>query len=231
LRFENRILYLSFIVAILLTPSFLALAKPDEVILTIIELRANGKTAGGGNIIPPSDNSLDDSHYSLLRYHWYKTAEYYVNTANDYSYSSSQLEGVITSSANTWDDTSSVQIFTYLGTTDAKAGVRDDKNVVSFGSYTKGVIGVTYLWSSRGQMLETDTILNTYYGWSLSGESGKMDVQNIMTHEFGHWCGLGDLYKNSDYWLTMYGYSDYGFISARTLGLGDKKGIIAIYGL
>jgi len=34
------------------------------------------------------------------------------------------------------------------------------------------------------------------FTWSLTGEAGKMDVQNIMTHEFGHWCSLDDLYED-----------------------------------
>jgi hypothetical protein len=57
-----------------------------------------------------------------------------------------------------------------------------------------------------------------------------MDVQNIMTHELGHFCGLKDLYNDADYWLTMYGYSDYGLIYARTLGLGDINGLKTVYG-
>jgi len=51
-----------------------------------------------------------------------------------------------------------------------------------------------------------------------------------MTHEFGHWCGLADLYNDVDYWLTMYGYGDYGLTYARTLGLGDINGLHAVYG-
>jgi hypothetical protein len=57
-----------------------------------------------------------------------------------------------------------------------------------------------------------------------------MDVQNIMTHEFGHWCGLADLYADKDYWLTMYGYSNYGETYKQTLGLGDILGLRAVYG-
>ena len=71
---------------------------------------------------------------------------------------------------------------------------------------------------------------NTRFQWSLTGETGKMDVQNIMTHELGHFCGLKDLYNDADYWLTMYGYSDYGLTYARTLGLGDINGLKVVYG-
>jgi len=72
--------------------------------------------------------------------------------------------------------------------------------------------------------------MNTYYGWSLSGEAGKMDVQNIMTHELGHFCGIADLYNDADYWLTMYGDGDFGQTDKRTLGLGDILGLRAFYG-
>jgi hypothetical protein len=72
--------------------------------------------------------------------------------------------------------------------------------------------------------------MNTYYAWSLSGGSGRMDVQSIMTHEFGHWCGLKDLYDNAYYWLTMYAYADYGQTWRRSLGIGDINGLRRVYG-
>lgn len=52
-----------------------------------------------------------------------------------------------------------------------------------------------------------------------------------MTHEFGHWFVLDDLYSDADYWLTMYGYAGYGETYKQTLGLGDIMGIQAIYGV
>jgi hypothetical protein len=58
-----------------------------------------------------------------------------------------------------------------------------------------------------------------------------MDVQNIVTHEFGHWAGLADLYNSADSLLTMYGYSGYGVTYQRDLGLGDRMGVQAVYGL
>ena len=76
--------------------------------------------------------------------------------------------------------------------------------------YARAVIVVTHIWYSGSQILETDTRLSTLFKWSLSGEARKMDVQNIVTHKFGHWCGLDNLYDDKDYWLTMYGYSKYG---------------------
>jgi hypothetical protein len=73
--------------------------------------------------------------------------------------------------------------------------------------------------------------LNTRYSWSLTSEANRMDVQNIVTHEFGHWAGLADLYNSADSLLTMYGYSGYGVTYQRDLGLGDRMGVQAVYGL
>lgn len=71
---------------------------------------------------------------------------------------------------------------------------------------------------------------NTYYLWSLSGESGKFDVQNTATHEMGHWGGLLDLYSPADSDKTMYGYIDPGETKKRILHWDDIVGIRAVYG-
>jgi hypothetical protein len=84
---------------------------------------------------------------------------------------------------------------------------------------------VTYIWAIGDQIIETDCIMNTFYSWSLTGENTEMDVQNIMTHEFGHWCGLKDLYATSYSALTMYRYSNYGVTYQRTLEAGDISGV------
>jgi len=180
--------------------------------------------------IPPQDDSMTNPHYLLLDFHWYTTINYYINTKNKYGFSATAVVNTITTSANTWDQETAYQVFSYKGTTGRNAGRRDGYNVVSWGGYQAGIIAVTYIWYSGSQIIETDCRMNTYYKWSLSGEAGKMDVQNIMTHELGHWCGLDDLYDDVDYWLTMYGYGNFGETYKRTLGLGDINGLEAVYG-
>jgi hypothetical protein len=227
----RKIAFLLIIVISVTSVPLLSSAKQDDVSLTVIELVLDeGSGSIKVNAIPPTDDSRSNPDYKLLSYRWYTTVNYYVNPSNRYSLSASQVVNAITTSVNTWDGETRFQIFSYKDTTTRSAGKRDGYNVVSWESYKKGVIAVTYLWSISGQLIETDTKLNTFYGWSLTGEVGKMDVQNIMTHEFGHWCGLNDLYANSDYWLTMYGYSNYGVTYQRTLGLGDILGLQAMYG-
>ena len=180
--------------------------------------------------IPPTDDSLTNPHYKLLRYHSYSTINYYVNPTNSYGFSQSAVVNTITGSVNTWDMETAYQVFSYAGTTSRIAGKYDGYNVISWGTYSAGVIAVTMSWVRGKRVLEVDCLMNTYYGWSLTGEAGKMDMQNIMTHELGHFCGIADLYNDADYWLTMYGYAGFGEIYKRTLGLGDIRGLEAFYG-
>jgi hypothetical protein len=210
-------------------------AKQDEVQLTILELKANGKpggTPGGGNTIPAEDNSLTNPDYSLLRFHWFITANYWVNPAGAAPLAPGSIVTAVQTSTNTWNSKTEFTVFSYQGTTSDSALVKDGKNVVDWGPINNyGIIAVTYIWSVGKQIVETDLRMNTHYHWSLTGESGKMDVQNILTHEFGLWSGLNDLYKNPDYWLTMYGYADYGQTWKQDLGQGDINGLQAFYGL
>lgn len=218
------------------TPLLAQASRPDEVHMMVIEHVLKGKpTPGGGDdsstsSILAADDSMTNPHYKLLPFHWYTTANYWINPSNKYGFSVSAVVTAIKTSADTWDKETKAPVFSYQVTTTKSAGKRDNYNVVAWGAYRTGVIAVTYIWYSGSQILETDIMLNTFYKWSLSGESRKMDVQNIMTHEFGHWAGLADLYNDVDYWLTMYGYSAYGETYKRTLGLGDINGLEYWYG-
>ena len=132
--------------------------------------------------IPSTDDSMTNSYYELLGYKWYATISYYINPSNRYGFSTTNVVNTITTSANTWDAQTSYAVFSYKGTITRAAGKRDGYNVVAWGSYQAGAIAVTYIWYIGSQILETDMRLNTYYKWSLTGEAGKMDVQNIVTH-------------------------------------------------
>jgi len=227
----KRLLFLIALVAfIIATPVLAQASRADEVRLIVLELvvREHGRPVVV-NAIPPTDDSATNTDYKLLPFHWYSTANYWINPSNKYGFSRDAVMTAITTSADTWDMETSATVFSYQTTTSRSAGKYDGYNVVSWGSYRAGVIAVTYIWYRGSQIIETDTRMNTLYGWSLSGEAGKFDVQNIMTHEFGHWAGLADLYDDVDYWLTMYGYADYGEIYKRTLGLGDMLGLQAVY--
>jgi hypothetical protein len=72
----------------------------------------------------------------------------------------------------------------------------DGCNTIVLGDYpTSGVIAVTIIWYNRASkaIVEFDMVLDTSFTWG-NGEQGKMDLQNIVTHELGHGLGLNDVY-------------------------------------
>ncbi|MEJ2634795.1 MAG: FlgD immunoglobulin-like domain containing protein [Calditrichia bacterium] len=70
-----------------------------------------------------------------------------------------------------------------------------------------------------GEMTDVDIGYNAQdFNWSTSGEADKLDVQNVATHEIGHFGGLGDIYNeaDTDYWVE---------------GMGDGNAEQTMYGL
>ncbi|MFA5392201.1 MAG: matrixin family metalloprotease [Candidatus Paceibacterota bacterium] len=111
---------------------------------------------------------------------------------------------------------------------------RDYTNTVSFeplNTAYPNAIAVTFYWYNRSTkgLLETDTVFNSDLSWAINEDSNSYDLQNIATHEFGHWLLLGDLYSLRDSALTMYGYGGLGETIKSTLGRGDISGINKIY--
>ena len=65
--------------------------------------------------------------------------------------------------------------------------------------------------------------------WSISGVLTKFDVENVVTHEFGHVAGLGHDNPPKSGCLTMYKFAAKGETQKSTLGLGDKLGMDRLY--
>ena len=147
---------------------------------------------------------------------------------------------VITASTGEWDSHTTADLFgsvTYKANADWDSSSPDGDNELVFGDYPQdGVIAICIVWGYFGgrprqrEIIEFDIMFDTDYEWSLSGESDKMDLQNIATHELGHGAGLGDLYKLRASEETMYGYSTEGETKKRTLYFGDIAGIQELYG-
>jgi hypothetical protein len=99
-------------------------------------------------------------------------------------------------------------------------------------TFGRNAIAVNIYWYSGSLILHNDVCFNNYdFTWSDSGQAGRMDIQNIGAHEFGHNLCLADLYDSGSREFTMYGYSSAGETKKRTLEYDDINGIRYIYPL
>jgi len=178
---------------------------------------------------PPKPDGRGKEWYKYSGIHWASTnlpVTYIVDTELDY--------GIIETSFETWDDEISTVLLFEGVQGEVTAGIIDGINALSYGDYPDaGVIAVTYIlyYSYTGEIIEVDTLFDTDYIWGdATGNPDVMDLQNIATHEFGHWLVLDDLYNRPARQQTMYGYGTYGEIIKRTLESGDIAGIQKIYG-
>lgn len=157
----------------------------------------------------------------------------------------------IRASDATWDGAGSRFRFNYSSTTTRNPNgfsstySTDGKNDVGY--YNNGRTGIQAVarttYSTATLLIsEVDTTFNTYYSFSTSGAAGYYDVQDTMTHEFGHWLYLGDAYSimygcgtattlGVSTEVTMCGYGATGNIWRRSLASDDISGIKAAYGI
>lgn len=113
----------------------------------------------------------------------------------------------------------------------------DEKNVIILKPFENNLIAVTNYWGyfdgepATREIIEWDITLNSnkQFGDSTISGNSVIDLQNLITHELGHAAGMADLYSNSCYAETMFGYTGYGEISKRDLGNGDIQGIRKLY--
>lgn len=112
----------------------------------------------------------------------------------------------------------------------------DGVNEVYFADIdSQGAIGITIVWGIFGgrpagrELVEWDQVYDDVdYGWSSTGEAGKMDFENIATHELGHTVGMGHP-TDSCMEETMYRFAGLGETIKRDLGAGDIAGIGKLY--
>ncbi|MCX6801100.1 MAG: matrixin family metalloprotease [Candidatus Diapherotrites archaeon] len=175
--------------------------------------------------------------YKLMGYSWKtRPINYSINTSNPQGLSQSFIVSAISTSAETWDASTSAELFNNSYSIDPSAtyGVRDGKNSIAFGPYSNnGVIAIASIWFSNKtkQIVEFDQLYNTYFQWGdATANPALMDLQNIATHELGHAVGLNDIYTQQCSAVTMYGYSSEGEISKRTLEQADITGLRSMYG-
>lgn len=189
-----------------------------------------------GKVSLTTDGIVEPLGYSYSGIHW-KAADlpvkYYINDLGTPDVAGNTEFCAVLASFDTWEiDPQSYMDYTYMGTTTQTEGY-DGYNVVSW-DYMDGPGGVlahcvTWYSPSTKEIEECDITFDEYESWSVSGEAGKFDIQDLGTHEAGHTLLLLDLYSSAENEETMYGYASTGEISKRTLYTGDLAGLRHIY--
>jgi len=174
--------------------------------------------------------------YSRTLSKWNTLPVSYVINPTDSGLNQDFVINAIQASAETWDAATSAELFNNSYTIDNTViwGVQDFKNALTWGDYPQtNVIAVTRYWidSATKSIVEFDIMFDNDFHWGDAAVNHSlMDVQNIATHELGHGIGLSDVYKTPCGNVTMFGYSDNGDISKRTLEQPDITGLQMLYG-
>jgi hypothetical protein len=130
----------------------------------------------------------------------------------------------------TWEnDAGSYVDFTYGGPTPLRRR-NDGVNVVDFIDLSpQTAYAVTEIWQSGGIISECDMIFNERYTFSTNLAPNTYDVQNLATHEAGHFLALENLYGAADSEQTMWWDVAFQETKKRTLEWGDRAGVRYIY--
>jgi len=119
-------------------------------------------------------------------------------------------------------------------TTTVSCGATDGHNVVGFGVLPATYLAVTCYWYAGDKTaVEADLKISTKHRWFAlavpAGCTSSFGIEQVATHEFGHAFGLGHVAQATHASLTMSPLS-YPCTNAHlTLGLGDVKGLRALY--
>ncbi len=169
-------------------------------------------------------------------------ANWYLDEDGIPGFSLDSVQSALQASFNTWGNVEcSYMQFEYKGTVDidgSQAGTltTDSQNVMIWinenewpGEWTDAyAVTVPVFDTSSGHIMDSDILYNKNFSWSVAaeGEANKADLQNIATHEIGHFVGL-DHPNILD--ATMYFGAAPGEISKRDLAADDIQGICSIY--
>lgn len=174
-------------------------------------------------------------HYKLDLWHMpVNGLTYKINSLTASKGIQNNVGQAINDAFNTWTTADSKQKFVYGGLTSVRTAKFDGENVIAWKGIDSSAIAITsiWYWTDTSEVADVDTMFNKSLSWAVSPysqdciDSLAYDVQDIATHEFGHWVGLDDLYDSIDSELTMYGYGTLGELKKDTLGVGDKSGVL-----
>ncbi|UCB42733.1 MAG: matrixin family metalloprotease [Dehalococcoidales bacterium] len=208
-----------------------------------------GKPDGG-------DAKADKEWYRYRGVHWVDTSvTYKIEDVTDDTF-----EDAIEAAFQTWDVEASISFTcieigvleygipsSFFEDSSNPNGTINGDNEVGWMSFSAeglnpNAIAVTAVWiDGYNHIVEADMAMNTDLPWAQDNSvtdpdnetadtATAYDVQNIVTHEAGHFLMLEDLYSRPAGEQTMYGRGSLGELKKRSLEDGDIAGILAIYG-
>ena len=163
--------------------------------------------------------------------HWTTNEVHYaLNAEGSHGLSNSDVETAIQNAAAAW----SFGNLSFVFDGDTKKNSADySDNVFSVyfsDNWTEDpeVMAITYTWStSEGEIVHFDMEINSeHHDWSIDGSADKHDLQNAITHEFGHALGLDHSAQEQ---ATMAPTALPGEISKRDLEQDDIDGYQNLY--
>ncbi|MCK9593180.1 MAG: IPT/TIG domain-containing protein [Methanoregula sp.] len=236
--------------------NYVAAYDDDEIVSwTDTQIRARVPVgASSGFVKVRTDSNVDSSlfpfavTFSYGKTKWDTSPTFYVNPGSVSGFSTS-----IQNAAATWNNAGSSFRLNYDGASSATTTAPDFKNNIFFGlssDFAQNNPAITHTWyytANPEKIIDCDTEFNPDYVWTTGTGSGNtMNIEAVMTHEFGHWLRLIDLYGD----LPQRGYpggypSDFspeikmmfnihsdslGNMNLKTLSSADIAGIRWIYG-
>ncbi|MDP8957507.1 MAG: M10 family metallopeptidase domain-containing protein [Actinomycetota bacterium] len=108
----------------------------------------------------------------------------------------------------------------------------DRKSEMGFAALPSGMVGMTCWWSLSGEIIEGDIMFNKNIKWYLKKPrrcSSRWSLHAAAAHEIGHLYGLNHVSEADHGSLTMSPKIMSCQKSEVTLGLGDLKGLEALY--
>ena len=170
------------------------------------------------------NSSGEDLHWNTEKIH------FSLNTDGSHSLDPATIEEAISSAASSWN-IGNIS-FVFDGETKNNSADYSDNvfSVYFSNNWTEDpeVLALTYTWSSSdGEIVHFDMEINTEnHDWSTDGSAEKHDLQNAITHEFGHALGLD---HSTDTTATMAPTATPGEISKRELAQDDINGYQHLY--
>jgi hypothetical protein len=227
-----------------------AVSKPQDLVRVVFTIKANDAPAAASSNsgVCPAAPTCDVFGITAFRFparpDGKVVVNYKYNDANRRDLRSPDapvVRSAIHAAAAAWMHWDSRIVLNDTGDTAVAPGTpgtdgtcADGTNVIGWGRFDDpDAVGEAMMCLDRSQHVirDADIMLNISYWWSDGPNARRQtyDVQEILTHEMGHWLSLQDMYSDTSSAQTMHGSADPNEIRKRTPALGDIAGLQTAY--